>query len=307
MSADGTAVLDGGEPIAAKTWQELSEFVNSEIARFDSQSRGTNMTVTFKVAPYHYTIQYHVGTLMQDGTAITPGDALKQAMQAALDSLSGGAVQTAVAAGKNPTRYMVTDFNDSSGFTLKNPAAVKDPDDASKEWRFTGWIPAEGTKVVSRSRSVDGEYRTLKIERSEGDLEFLANWKLSDNTIPDKPPVDPDKPPVGPKKPSAGPEEPGGSEYLPTELPDPNMPGSPELFTIWENGVPRTYRKVWDPETGAWIYVLAEDIPLYYADVPETGEHSALPWGLLSILSLSGITAACLSMPVHNRRKQKRF
>ena len=307
MKADGKAQTDNGEPIAAKTYQELSEFVDSEIQRFESQLKGTNMTVTFKVAPYHYTIQYHVGKVMQGSAAITPSDALRRAMQAVLDSLAGGAVQTAVAK-QNPTRYTVADFDDGFSFTLKNPVTVKDPNDSSKQWRFTGWSPAPGTVVVPRSRSVAGEYPTLEIERSKGDLEFLANWVLVDSTPPvtpekpsddpedppdepEDPPVDPGKPPVDPKKPPVEPEKPGKPEELPTELPDPNSPDAPETITILEDGVPTTYRKVWNPEAGMWVYILDEDVPL----VPNTGDYGVFPWLLLSVLSFAGLAISeCL-------------
>lgn len=331
MNADGTAKTEGGGPIAARTYQDLSEFVNSEIQRFEAQPKGTNMTVTFKVAPYFYMIQYHVGTVKQGDRAITPGDTLVRHMQAALDNLAGEAVQAAVAAGKNPTRYVVADFNGGYGFRLNNPAAVRDPDDASKEWRFTGWSPAPGTRVISLSRSVAGEYPTLDIERSEGDLEFLANWELAERNTPsggsdnppvdpvdpekpEKPPVDPEKPPVDPEKPEkppvnpekppvdpVDPVDPEKPEGLPTTLPDPSTPDAPELITILENGVPMTYRKVWDPETETWLYILDEDVPLDNAVVPNTGDQGVFPWGLLGGLSLFGFVAILLQ----DRRKKK--
>ena len=274
MDADGTVKMDGGEPVAAKSYLELSDFINHEITRFDGQSKGTNMIVTFKVAPFLYKIQYHVGTIKRDGAAITPGNALKQAMQAALDDLSGEAVQSAVAARKNPTRYTVDDFSRIPSFTLKNPPVVKDPKDVSKKWRFTGWSPAPGTNVVSGSRSVDGEYPVLEIERSEGDLEFLANWEMVDNDAPKPNPPSPDQPPA--------------------KLPDPNISGTPEVVTILEDGESKTYRKVLDPETDTWSYI------------PDTGENSTFPWRLINILSLFGLAAIWLPRFIQNRRKRNR-
>lgn len=196
-----------------------------------------------------------------------------------------------------PTYQVKFDF-DGGSFTLKNPNAVQDLDDPSKEWRFIGWSPASGTNVISRSRSVAGEYPTLEIERSEGDLKFLANWELADKGAP---PVDPEKPPVDPENPPVDPERPGSQEDLPTVLPDPNSPDAPELITILENGVPTTYRKVWDPEMETWIYIPEEDVPLHRVDVPDTGDHGVFPWGLLSILSFLGLVAILFQ----DRRKKK--
>lgn len=186
MDKDGNVQIgDNGEPIAAGSYLELSEFIDAENRKFAAQEKGTNLVVTFQVAPFFYTIQYDVGAVKRDGATITPGDALRAALLAALDQLRGEAVQTAVAAGKNPTRYIVADFNGGYSFTLQNPPAVRDPDDPSKEWRFTGWSPAPGTTVVSRASG--GEYPTLLIERSEGDLEFLANWELTNSSTPPNP------------------------------------------------------------------------------------------------------------------------
>lgn len=327
MDKDGNVQLDdSGSPIAAKSYTELEQFIETANAEFANQSKGENFVVTFKVAPYFYKIRYDVGAVKRDNVAITPSNTLRASMLATLNQL--------VAAGKNPTRYVVADFDDGRSFTLTNPAAVKDPDDPSKEWHFTSW--SLGTDTAEVFRISNKEYPTLTIERSEGDLEFLANWRSADGSTPptdpsgpsdpdhpknpdepnkptgpddpkepDKPPVGPEKPPVDPEMPPADPEMPGSPDSFPIELPDPNSPDAPELITILENGVPTTYRKVWDPETETWVYILEEDVPLYRADVPKTDDDSVFLWALLSILSLSGLVTICPSWLFHNHKKKE--
>ena len=72
-------------------------------------------------------------------------------------------------------------------------------------------------------------------------------------------------------------------------LPDPNDPDSPDEITIWDEGVPKTYIKVWDPENEEWIYVPENEVPLWG---PRTGDTSLRElWTVLSVLSLSGLAA----------------
>ena len=78
------------------------------------------------------------------------------------------------------------------------------------------------------------------------------------------------------------PEEP----ELPTELPDPNDPDSPDRITILENGVPRTYVKVWDPDILQWIYIPEEEVPLW-GSVPATGDESG--FGFLTVLAVGSM------------------
>ncbi len=67
------------------------------------------------------------------------------------------------------------------------------------------------------------------------------------------------------------------------ELPDPSDPDSPDEITIDEDGVPKTYRKVWDPETEEWVYIEDEDVPL-------TGDTSRTAlWAVLALASLAGV------------------
>ena len=93
------------------------------------------------------------------------------------------------------------------------------------------------------------------------------------------------------------------ARQLTTILPDPNDPNSPDVITIWENDVPRTYRKVWDPEKEEWVYILDEDTPLANMDAtPPTGDPSLTGlWALLNGLSLTGVAAVLTGF----RRKKK--
>lgn len=89
----------------------------------------------------------------------------------------------------------------------------------------------------------------------------------------------------------------------PPELPDPNDPDSPEVITIEEEGVPKTYVKVWNPETEEWEYIDEEDVPLWGA-VPETGEGSSpVFWAALAVVSLGGLSA--LLLPPRKRRGRR--
>lgn len=104
--------------------------------------------------------------------------------------------------------------------------------------------------------------------------------------------------PPSPEAPSEPePTAPGG-------LPDPQDPNSPETITIWEDGVPRTYRKVWDPETGTFVYLPEDEIPLSGKDLPKTGDRSgSVLWLTLFFLSGAG---GILLIAARRRGKRKR-
>lgn len=111
---------------------------------------------------------------------------------------------------------------------------------------------------------------------------------------PEIPPEEPDPPGGGggggghdpdPTPPPVEPEIPEEPE-LPTELPDPNDPDSPDRITILENGVPRTYVKVWDPDILQWIYIPEEEVPLW-GSVPATGDESG--FGFLVVLAVGSM------------------
>ena len=78
------------------------------------------------------------------------------------------------------------------------------------------------------------------------------------------------------------------------------------MVTIEEEGVPKTYVKVWNPETEEWEYIDEEDVPLWSA-VPETGEGSGLAlWSILAALSLGGLFALTLPRRKRGGRRLRR-
>ena len=48
----------------------------------------------------------------------------------------------------------------------------------------------------------------------------------------------------------------------PTELPDPNDPGSPDRIIVLVDDTPVPFVKWWDPESEEWVYIPEDDIPL---------------------------------------------
>ncbi|NBJ94449.1 Spy0128 family protein [Parablautia muri] len=46
-----------------------------------------------------------------------------------------------------------------------------------------------------------------------------------------------------------------------TARPDPRIPDSPDIITIDDDGVPRTYVRVWDSEDENWTYIPEDDVP----------------------------------------------
>ncbi len=112
---------------------------------------------------------------------------------------------------------------------------------------------------------------------------------------PDTP--NPDPTPENPENPQPTPDTPA------SVLPDPNDPNSPPTVTIEENGVPRTYVKVWDPVNEEFIYIPEEDVPLFGL-LPKTGEEDRRRWlGVLLALSLAGI--GTLTMEERRRKKKE--
>ncbi|MCI8715364.1 MAG: fibro-slime domain-containing protein [Oscillospiraceae bacterium] len=129
---------------------------------------------------------------------------------------------------------------------------------------------------------------------------------------PEEPPEIPETPEETPEPPVETPEEPQEEqpeepqEEYPTELPDPNDPDSPDVITILEDGVPKTYKKIWDPETEAWMYILDDEIPLANMDfpleTPATSDDSRTGlWLLLNGLSFSGLAAIFLTKLRRNK------
>ena len=117
---------------------------------------------------------------------------------------------------------------------------------------------------------------------------------------PEDPPKEPEDPPKepedSPKTPEDPSEEPKNPPDSPTEFPDPNDPDSPDTITIWEDGVPKTYIKIWDPEKAEWVYIPENEVPL----IPMT-EDSANPalWKMMCLSSLAGLCALALKRKRH--------
>lgn len=85
------------------------------------------------------------------------------------------------------------------------------------------------------------------------------------------------------------------------ELPDPEDPDSPERVTIiGEDGVPRTYLKVWDPTTGKWIYILDEDVARSGLWASSGDHMNPGLWMLLGACSLCTV----LVLLYHRRRRK---
>ncbi len=64
-----------------------------------------------------------------------------------------------------------------------------------------------------------------------------------------------------------------GGEATPetTPTPDPRMPDSPDIITIDDEGVPRTYVKIWDSEEEDWTYIPEDDVPRALPDPNDAG------------------------------------
>ncbi|MCI8812895.1 MAG: hypothetical protein HFG12_06635, partial [Oscillibacter sp.] len=104
-------------------------------------------------------------------------------------------------------------------------------------------------------------------------------------------PEDPKDPPKDPEEPEIPPEDPETPPDRPTELPDPNDPDSPDTITIWDDGVPKTYIRVWDPEEGEWVYIPDNEVPL----IPMTEDTlRTAPWIMVCLSSLAGLCAFLL-------------
>lgn len=118
-------------------------------------------------------------------------------------------------------------------------------------------------------------------------------------TVPQSPA---ETPAAQPPEAETAPSEPSDFAY-PRELPDPRNPDSPERITIWEDGVPKTYYKVWDPETKTYVYLLEEEIPLSARRLPPAGDSRGTElWKILFFASM-----ACGMIPlVIVRQREKR-
>lgn len=61
-------------------------------------------------------------------------------------------------------------------------------------------------------------------------------------------------------------------------------------MTIWDDDVPRTFKKIWDEELEEYVWMEDEDVPLGNWDIPETGDphHPAL-WLTLWTAAAAGL------------------
>ena len=119
-------------------------------------------------------------------------------------------------------------------------------------------------------------------------------------------PVEKDNPGTNPEPPKPEtPEQPkvtGSDDPHPTELPDPNDPNSPDTFTVWKDGVPQVYSKVWNAGLNKWEYLPEGNNTSANGAAVRTGDnnHTSL-WMALTVGAL-GILYVSHSI---NRRRNK--
>ncbi len=88
-----------------------------------------------------------------------------------------------------------------------------------------------------------------------------------------------------------------------TEFPDPNDPDSPERIIIVEDGVPRAYVKVWDPEQQTFLYIPEEDVPLF--GLPKTGHTGKRTMGWILWFAILGCVGEEMVYSSRKRRKKE--
>lgn len=75
-------------------------------------------------------------------------------------------------------------------------------------------------------------------------------------------------------------------------LPDAALPQMPEEITLFENGVPRGYRRVWNPDTQQWEWIPEDEVPLTTVGLAKAGDDShPMLWLALFAASAIGIVA----------------
>lgn len=162
---------------------------------------------------------------------------------------------------------------------------------ASSGWHVT---PASGT--ISGSIIAD-QTAVASFTNSKDSTPVYPENPVNPPVDPPKNPEDPENPPEDPEDPD-DPENPSEDPEKPEKLPDPNDPDSPDEITIWEDGVPKTYVKVWDPEKEEWTYIPEEEVPKWKGE-PQTGDGSRTAlWAALVAVSLCGLA-------VLDRRRRK--
>lgn len=177
------------------------------------------------------------------------------------------------------------------------------PQSAPREYIYTPYSYAYGklNTAGGPGYSEDAGMNNA-VATEDGDQVIIIKYYREIGTETEPDPTPPPQPDPGPepdddhhRDPDPDPEpepeiipEPEPEPDLPTELPDPNDPDSPEKITIMEDGVPRTYVKVWDPRIDEWVYIPEEEVPLW--GFPATGDNSdSILWIILSAASFAGI------------------
>ena len=166
------------------------------------------------------------------------------------------------------TKYTVTESG-SEGYTVTPSSGI-----------VTGTITAGGKATAAFTNHIPDD---------DGPDDPPKDPPKDPEEPPKDPPKDPEEPPKDPPKdPEEPPEDPPKEPWDPEhpDLPDPNDPDSPDEITIEEDGVPKTYKKVWDPVDEEWEWILDEEVPL----APMTGDSGcALLWTALFAASGAGL------------------
>lgn len=179
---------------------------------------------------------------------------------------------------------------DKSGYLRSGDTLLLHHDD----WVNIQGLP-EGTRFTVTEAAFDGWFMSPASGCISGSIQkgqtIEAQFLNSKDPVQPTPPpvIVPDPTPTPSPSPTPSPNPtPTPTPDRPIELPDPNNPDSPDIITIYENDVPKTYRKVWDPVDEEWEYILDEDVPLDY--IPATGEAPVVAvLSAVCIVSLAGI------------------
>lgn len=199
------------------------------------------------------------------------------------------------------TKFKVTETDLPSGWSA-TPGADISGTVGEKEAAFTNVKGDPPSKPDEPDRPEESEKPTPSPSPMPTPMSTPAVTP-SPSPTPGVTPV-PDATPIPEPTPTAAP--PTETPAYPPELPDPNDPDSPEVITIEEEGVPKTYVKVWNPETEEWEYIDEEEVPLWSA-VPETGEGSdPIFWAALAAISLGSLSALILPRKKRGDRRVRK-
>ncbi len=178
-------------------------------------------------------------------------------------------------------------------FTVTETDALSDGWHVTPDRTISGTAGEENAEFTNTTKPKDPETPSKDPETPPKDPETPPKDPETPPKDPETPPKDPETPPKDPETPEDPHSDPP-EEHL-TELPDPNDPESPDKITIWDDDIPTTYVKWWDPEAEEWVYIPENEIPLMNMEpdpeptVPATGD-GILFWLLASGASLTGLT-----------------